>query len=101
MDRRTFLAMAGGVVGIPVEDRIRMRTSNRRMKSRTVRFSQTHYYSTDEKDPLQSPAEQFDNWRHSEKRDILAISLGETKIAETLLVIGEVHFIDVLYQIPV
>lgn len=75
-----------------------------RMKSATIRFAQAHYYDTDELCPIESPAEQFDEWRHAEKRDILAISLGEEPLMSgskyVRLVIGELSFIDVLHQIP-
>lgn len=101
MDRRTFLnlAAASAAVGIPVEG-----NNSGRMKSQTIRFSQTEYYSTGEKCPKESPAEQFDNWRNEEKRNIIAISLGEVPLiderAVRLATIGKLSYIDVLYQIP-
>jgi len=86
-----LLLVAGVVVGARRAD------PAGRMKSETIRFSQTWFYNTGEITPPQSPAEQFDDWRHSEKRDILAISFGEERLFP---ISGSYTYIDVLYQIP-
>lgn len=92
------LLLASGIVGARIAD------PAKRMKSATIRFSQIEYYSTGDLFPVETPAEQFDEWRHSEKRDILAISLGEEKLWSrvnlTGMVIGKFSYIDILYQIP-
>lgn len=98
MDRRNFLRAS---LTAPL-----VKGSAGRMKSATMRFSQVKYYSTGEKCPKESPAEQFDNWRNEKKRDVLAISLGERLVWEPLpngfsfTAIGDLSYIDVLYQIP-